>query len=71
MAFTQAQLDRLEEAIATGTKRLEYEGKVTEFQSLEQMLDLRLLMIGELNPGQGGGRRFTLSAFRKGTARDD
>ena len=71
MAFTQAQLDQLEQCIATGTKRLEYEGKVTEFQSLKEMLDLRLLMIGELSPGTTGGRRFTLSAFRKGTARDD
>jgi len=48
MAFTQDQLDALDAAIASGTKRVKYADKEVEYQSLEQMLRIRGLMIDEL-----------------------
>ncbi len=41
MAFTQAQLDALESAIASGVTSVSYEGKSTSFRSLDEMLRLR------------------------------
>ncbi len=46
--FTQGQLAALTAAIALGVKRTEHNGKVTEFQSTAQMLDLRDRMQAEL-----------------------
>ena len=46
--FTQGQLNALTNAIALGVKRTEHNGKVTEFQTTAQMLDLRDRMIAEL-----------------------
>ena len=46
--FTQGQLTALTAAIALGVKRTEHNGKVTEFQSTAQMLDLRDRMMTEL-----------------------
>lgn len=41
MAFTQAQLDALEEAIATGASECDFEGKQVKFRSLSDMYALR------------------------------
>jgi len=41
MAFTQTQLDALEEAIAGGTTRVKYADKEVEYRSLSEMLKLR------------------------------
>ena len=46
--FTQGQLDALTNAIATGVKRTEHNGKSTEFQSTAEMLELRDRMQAEL-----------------------
>lgn len=45
MAWTQTQLEALERAIATGSRRLEYGSgdtkRVQEFHSLDEMMKLR------------------------------
>jgi len=41
MAFTQAQLDALEEAIGQGATRVKYADKEVEYRSLSEMLRLR------------------------------
>lgn len=41
MAFTMQQLANLENAIATGATRMQYQGRTTEFRSLDQMLRVR------------------------------
>lgn len=37
MAFTQAQLDAIKEAFASGITRVTYDGKTTEYRSLAEM----------------------------------
>jgi hypothetical protein len=41
MAWTQAQLDALENAIASGATRIHYQGRVVEYGSLDTMLRIR------------------------------
>jgi hypothetical protein len=66
MAFTQEQLTILEEAIATGSKRVKYADKEVEYQSLDDMLRLRDLMQGEL--GQKPKTQRFFGNFSKGTS---
>ena len=44
MAFTQTQLDALEEAIASGAMRVKYADKEVEYRSMSDMLRLRDVM---------------------------
>jgi hypothetical protein len=53
VAFTQAQLDAIEEAIASGATSVSYEGKTVSYQSLDQMLRIRAIIrsaLGQTNP---------------------
>lgn len=44
MAFTQVQLDAIEEAIASGATRITYEGKSVEYGSLDTLLRVRSII---------------------------
>jgi hypothetical protein len=44
MAFTQAQLDAIEEGIAAGTTSVSYEGKSVTYRSLDDMLRVRAII---------------------------
>jgi hypothetical protein len=48
MAYTQTQLDTIEAAIASGTLRVEIDGRVVVYQSLEALTKLRDQMKAEL-----------------------
>jgi len=48
MAYTIAQLDTIESAIASGVLRVEIDGRVTAFQKLEDLIALRNLIKSEL-----------------------
>ena len=48
MAYTQAQLDKLEAAIAIGALRVESNGDMVIYRSLEEMIRVRDLMRAEL-----------------------
>jgi hypothetical protein len=41
MAFTQTQLDALENAISSGATRVSYDGKSVEYASLDVMMRVR------------------------------
>ena len=44
MAFSQGQLDAVETAIASGVLRVSYEGKSSEFRSLDDLIRVRGLI---------------------------
>jgi len=48
MAFTQTQLDALDEAIASGTLEVWYDHKKVEYRSLDEMLQIRQTMATEI-----------------------
>jgi hypothetical protein len=48
MAFSQAQLTAIEDAIASGTTHVSYEGKSVEFASLDVMLRIRNIIMIQL-----------------------
>jgi hypothetical protein len=52
MAWTQAQLDALNKAIAVGSDKVKYADREVTYRSLSDMLKLRAAMMDELNlPG--------------------
>lgn len=44
MAFTQAQIDALEKAIAEGTTRVKYQDREVTYRSLEEMMQILNMM---------------------------
>lgn len=48
MAFTLEQLAAVESAIASGELLVEYEGKKVQYRSMNDLIDARNLMRGEL-----------------------
>jgi len=67
MAYTQAQLDALDAAIASGALRVTYDGKTVEYRSTADLIRARALVLAELGRQTGaapGGRRF--ASFRSG-----
>ena len=65
MAWTQTQLDALEEAIAQGSLSVQYGDKRVQYRSLDEMLRLRDLMRKELGKITAGSTT-VLSKFGKG-----
>ena len=54
MAWTQTDLDKIEEAIATGARRVRFQTHEVEFQSLADMLKVRAIIKDEMAaPGTG------------------
>jgi hypothetical protein len=47
-AFTQAQVDALTAAIGQGVTRVEYDGKIVSYASIDDMLKLRDRMLREV-----------------------
>lgn len=62
-SWTQADLDALEQAIATGATRVSYDGKSIDYGSLDRMLRVRDLIRREL--GVDRGPRTTLARFTR------
>jgi len=50
MAYTQAQITALEEAIAAGVLRVSYDGKSVEYRSLKEMRAILAEMKAESDP---------------------
>jgi hypothetical protein len=44
MAFSQAQLDAIEDGIAAGTTSVSYEGRNVTYRSLDEMLRIRAII---------------------------
>ena len=53
MAWTQADLDALNESIADGALVVSYQDKTTRYRSLDEMLRLREMMQGEIKKTAG------------------
>jgi hypothetical protein len=48
MSWTQAQLDSLDLAIASGSTVWSHDGRRTEYRSLDEMLRIRALMAADI-----------------------
>lgn len=66
MAWTQAQLDALNKAIANGSTKVKYADREVTYRSLSEMLKLRTLMTDELNPASTTRSYFKKFAYSKG-----
>ena len=58
MAFTQAQLNAIEEAIASGTTSVSYEGKTVTYQDLDHLLRVRNIIMRSLGLINGSSTVF-------------
>lgn len=69
MAWTQAHIDALKEAIALGAKKVKYFDKEIEYRSLDEMRDILAEMEAEVNPTTNKTRRkyASVSSGRFGT----
>lgn len=65
MAFTQQDLDNIDEAIATGARVVQINGKRVEFDDVAGLLRRRRLIAAELGRSKPGDRR-RLSVYSKG-----
>lgn len=70
MALTQAHLDALDLAIASGTLSVSFEGRTHMYQSTRQLIEARNHVASVVNSGQQncGPRTF---GFRMTTSRGD
>lgn len=70
MAFTQAQLDALDEAIAEGVLVVEYQDKKVRYRSLAEMKSIREMMVADLclqdATGIGGTGSRRIAVHHKG-----
>jgi hypothetical protein len=66
MAWTQTQLDALEEAISQGALVVKYQDRMVTYRSLNEMLKLRELIRNELGLTETTVRLF--AKHSKGTA---
>ena len=67
MAWTQAELEALKRAYASGTLRVSYDGKTVEYGSEADLLRRIRTIEGEMAMLSGNPRpRRSLASFRKG-----
>ncbi|PKR54411.1 phage head-tail joining protein [Thalassospira marina] len=62
MAFTQADIDRLKTAMATGTLEVTVDGKSVKYRSIAEMRDVLRMMEADV---KGPGLRVSQAAFRR------
>jgi hypothetical protein len=48
MAFVLSDLDKLDSAIKTGRRRVKYADKEVEYRSMDEMMQARTFIVGEL-----------------------
>lgn len=66
MAWTQADLDALDAAIALGTKTIQYADKLVTYPSISEMLMARKAISDALSGPNATGGRTTLVTFDRG-----
>lgn len=49
MAWTQTDLDKLNKAIASGRRRVQFADRTVEYRDLDEMLKARSLIVSELS----------------------
>ena len=71
MAYTQADLDRIEAAIASEELEVEVDGMRTRYRSMSELLQARELIKNAVIAAQPAAQRAPASMyFRMGTSRD-
>lgn len=59
MAFSQADLDAINTALASGAKRVRFQTHEVEYQSISEMLRVRDMIKAEVEaPAENGGAMF-------------
>lgn len=69
MAWTQTQLDALNEAIASGVTTVSHNGKTVTYRSLKEMMELRDRMQWELANGSASRPQVHYAQLRSGRPR--
>jgi len=64
MAYTQADLDNLDRAIVTGTRRVTVDGQSVEYRDISEMMRVRDLIRRELGKTSSPSYRF--ASYSKG-----
>lgn len=66
MAYTQADLEKLDRAIAGSQLEVQYDGKRVKFRSTAELLRARAHVERELSKGKGRPRQFRIRSAGKG-----
>jgi len=67
MAWTRADVDKLDRAIASGTLSVRYGDRTITYQSTDAMIKARKLMLSEVEPAEGKTpRRRTFRLYQSG-----
>jgi hypothetical protein len=66
MAYTQADLEKLDRAIAGSQLEVQYDGKRVRFRSTDELMRARAHVERELSTGKGRPRQFRLRSAGKG-----
>lgn len=61
MAFTQADLNAVERMIATGTLKLDYDGKKLEYRSMGDLRMARDMILADLAKQSGNNNRHSMA----------
>jgi hypothetical protein len=67
MAYTQAHLDALKSALASGATQIRYEDRMLEFRDVDQLIKAIAVVEGELASAAGTSRQTrSFAKFSKG-----
>jgi len=66
MAYTQADLEKLDRAIANSQLEVQYDGKRVRFRSTDELMRARAHVERELCKGKGRPRQFRVRSAGKG-----
>jgi len=66
MAWTQLELDALDQAISSGATSVSYAGRQVSYRSLDEMIRLRNMIRADLGIGTNGGITYQTPAYSKG-----
>lgn len=66
MAYTQADLEKLDHAIAGSQLEVQYDGKRVRFRSMDELMQARVHVSRELNKGKRQSRQFRVRSAGKG-----
>jgi hypothetical protein len=67
MAITQADIDKLNRAILSGHRSVQYRDRTVSYQSTQDMIEARDRFQKELDASQGKRRRRTFRAYQSGS----
>lgn len=65
MAVTQAQLDALDDAIASGALSVSHNGKTVTYRSLEEMREVRAILVAQLTPAASRRSPYAVAGHRR------